>query len=66
MKGVKVTSDLIDADTNEVVVEIRQEADRARSIKPTRREGREVPASAVDDDLHGQYIADRPVQPGDG
>ncbi len=63
MKGMKVSADLIDADTDEVVVEAGKKL-TVRSIRQLDERGLKF-LKATDEDLHGQYIADRPLQPAD-
>ena len=55
MKGVKVSTDLIDAESGDVVVESGKKL-TARSIKQLDERGVKF-LRAADDDLHGQYIA---------
>ena len=55
MKGMKVSTDLIDADTNEVVVESGKKL-TVRSIRQLDEKGVKF-LKAIDEDLHGQYIA---------
>ena len=64
MKGMKVSSDLIDADTGDVVVEAGKKL-TVRSIRQLDERGIKF-LRAADDDLHGQYIATDLFNPATG
>ena len=64
MKGMKVSTDLIDADSGEVVVEAGKKL-TVRSIRQLDERGVKF-LRAQDDDLHGQYIATDIYNPSTG
>ncbi|MCX8252447.1 RNA polymerase, beta subunit [Beijerinckiaceae bacterium RH CH11] len=64
MKGVKVSTDLIDAETGDVVAEAGKKL-TARSIRQLEERGVKF-LRAADDDLHGQYIATDLYNPSTG
>jgi DNA-directed RNA polymerase subunit beta len=64
MKGVKVSTDLIDADSGKVVVEAGKKL-TARSIRQLDERGVKF-LRAQDDDLYGQYIASDLYNPSTG
>ena len=64
MKGMKVSADLVDADTNEVVVESGKKL-TVRSIRQLEERGVKS-LLAADDDLFGQYIATDLYNPSTG
>ena len=65
MKGMKVSADLIDADTNEDRGRVRQEAHGPLN-PPAGGEAASSRLLATDDDLHGQYIATDLYNPSTG
>ena len=64
MKGMKVSSDLVDADSGAVVVEAGKKL-TVRSIRQLEERGVKY-LRAQDDDLHGQYIANDLFNPATG
>ena len=64
LKGVKVTSDLIDADSGEVVAEAGKKL-TARTVRMLAEKGVKA-LKAQDDDLYGQYIAEDLFDPNTG
>ncbi|MBV8662209.1 MAG: DNA-directed RNA polymerase subunit beta, partial [Hyphomicrobiales bacterium] len=64
MKGLKATTDLIDAETGEVVVEAGRKL-TARSARQLSEKGVKA-LRAADADLYGQYIAEDLYNPGTG
>ncbi|MCX5497856.1 DNA-directed RNA polymerase subunit beta [Kaistia dalseonensis] len=64
MRGIKATVDMIDADTGEVVVEAGKKL-TARAARQLAEKGVKA-LKVVDEDLHGNYIAEDIVNPSTG